>query len=146
MVDVTAKPTTHRRATARGEVRMRPDVVAAISQGNVPKGDVIAAARIAGIAAAKRTWELIPLCHQVALTHVDVQLRLLEDRVVITAEAAAVGQTGVEMEALTAVSAACLTVYDMCKSLDREMVISEVKLLEKTGGVHGDYVRQDGAG
>lgn len=143
MVDVTSKPATYRRATARGEVRMRSDVVAAISEGGVPKGDVIAAARIAGITAAKRTWELIPLCHQLPLTHVDVTLQLLDDRVVITAEAAAVGQTGVEMEALTAVSAACLTVYDMCKSLDREMVISEVKLLEKTGGMHGDYARRD---
>ncbi|MGQ9523636.1 MAG: cyclic pyranopterin monophosphate synthase MoaC [Armatimonadota bacterium] len=143
MVDVTAKPATERRATATGEVRMRPDVVHAISSGGVPKGDVAAAARIAGITAAKRTWELIPLCHQVPLTSVDVTLELLDDRVVVRAEVTAVGQTGVEMEALTAVSAACLTVYDMCKALDREMVISDVKLLLKTGGVHGGYVRRD---
>jgi len=144
MVDVTDKPVTQRRAAACGEVRMRPDVASAISEGEVPKGDVIAAARLAGIMAAKRTSELIPLCHQVPLTHVKVDLQLLDDRVVVRAEAAASGQTGVEMEALVAVCAACLTVYDMCKSLDREMVISEVKLLEKTGGVHGDYERKDG--
>jgi cyclic pyranopterin monophosphate synthase len=136
MVDVGGKPVTERRARARATVRMSADTAGAIARGDAPKGDVIGTARIAGIQAAKRTAELIPLCHPLPLSFVDVEAELGETAVVLTAEARTTGQTGVEMEAMTAAAAAALTVYDMVKGLERGVEIAEVVLLEKSGGRH----------
>ena len=136
MVDVGGKPVTERRARARATVRMSADTAAAIARGDAPKGDVIGTARIAGIQAAKRTAELIPLCHPLPLSFVDVEAELRETEVVLTAEARTTGQTGVEMEAMTAATAAALTVYDMVKGLERGVEIAAVVLLEKSGGRH----------
>jgi len=136
MVDVGDKPVSERRARARATVRMSADTAAAIARGDAPKGDVVGTARIAGIQAAKRTAELIPLCHPLPLSFVDVEAELGETEVVLTAEARTVGQTGVEMEAMTAAAAAALTVYDMVKGLERGVEIAEVVLLEKSGGRH----------
>jgi cyclic pyranopterin phosphate synthase len=138
MVDVGAKPVTDRRALARGVVRMAPDTAAAVAAGNAPKGDVISTARIAGIQAAKRTSDLIPLCHPLPLSFVDVRIEVdaQAGTVTIEAEARTSAQTGVEMEALTAASVAALTVYDMVKGIERGVEIAEVVLLEKTGGRH----------
>ena len=144
MVDVAEKNVTTRTAIAQGEVRMQPATLAAIREGNVPKGDVLAAARIAGMMAAKRTWELIPLCHPLLLTKVAVEFEIDEpnNRVVITATVRCNGQTGVEMEALTAVSVAGLTIYDMAKALEKTMIIGNICLLEKRGGKSGDWQKQ----
>ncbi len=141
MVDVSEKDVTRRTAIAGGFVHMRPDVIESISSGNIPKGDVLAAARIAGIQAAKRTGELIPLCHPLPIDHVSVDFKIEKDGIEITAKAVSTGKTGIEMEALTAVSVAALTIYDMCKSADRAMKITGIRLLEKTGGRSGHYVR-----
>ena len=141
MVDVGDKAVTRRRAVARATVTMAPQVAAAIADGSMKKGDVLGVARIAGIQAAKRTSELIPLCHPLPVTKVSVDLRVEGPAVLIEATVETVGQTGVEMEALTAASVAALTVYDMCKSADRGMVISGVALWEKSGGASGDYRR-----
>ena len=143
MVDVGAKAITRRVAVARGAVRMRPETAELIAAGRVVKGDVIATARLAGILAAKRTGELIPLCHPLPLDFVDVRLEVdaLQGRVEIEAEARIEARTGVEMEALTAVAVAGLTIYDMCKAVDRGMAIEEVCLVRKSGGRSGDYVR-----
>jgi cyclic pyranopterin phosphate synthase len=147
MVDVTEKESTFRQAVARGSVRMRPETLALIESGGMPKGDVFATARIAGTMAAKRTGELIPLCHPLALTGVEIHFRT--DRpageVEIEARVATVGRTGVEMEAMTAVAVAGLTIYDMCKAVDRAMVLSDVRLVEKRGGKSGLYLREGGA-
>jgi len=145
MVDVGEKAVTTRTAVAAGEVRMAPATLAAIRDGAVPKGDVLAAARIAGIQAAKRTPELIPLCHTLLLTKVAVDFTVDEadSRVTISATVRCNGQTGVEMEALTAVSVAALTIYDMAKALDKAMVIENIRLLEKAGGKSGDWRRED---
>ncbi|MCC7445919.1 MAG: cyclic pyranopterin monophosphate synthase MoaC [Anaerolineae bacterium] len=142
MVDVGAKADTERIAVAGGEVVMQPETLRLIRDGAIKKGDVLTVARIAGIMAAKRTAELIPLCHPLALTHIDVTLTLDEptNRVVIRATARTIGKTGVEMEALTAATVAALTVYDMAKAVDRGMRINNVRLLEKHGGKSGDYV------
>ena len=141
MVDVSDKDVTDRTATARASVLMKQDTLALIVAGAVPKGDVLAAARLAGIMAAKRTADLIPLCHPLALTAVSVDLAAIEDepRIEITAEVRLKGRTGVEMEALTAVAVAALTVYDMCKAVDRGMRIEGVALLEKQGGKSGHW-------
>lgn len=141
MVDVGDKAVTTRIATARGEVRMLPTTLEAISAGRVPKGDVLAAARIAGIMAAKRTPELIPLCHTLLLSKVaiDFEIDRAASRVLITATVRCQGKTGVEMEALTAVSVAALTIYDMAKALEKSMTIGGICLLEKSGGKSGDY-------
>ena len=141
MVDVSAKPDTARDAVAVGTVTMRPETLALILQGKVPKGDVFTVARIAGVNAAKHTWELIPLAHQIPLSHVTVDFETdpPSGTVTITAAARTMAKTGVEMEALTAVSLAALTIYDMCKAVDRGMRVSGVRLVEKHGGVHGDY-------
>jgi cyclic pyranopterin phosphate synthase len=136
MVDVGGKQVTDRRARARATVRMSAETAAAVARGDAPKGDVIATARIAGIQAAKRTAELIPLCHPLPLSFVDVEAVLGETEVVLTAEARTSAQTGVEMEAMTAAAAAALTVYDMVKGLERGVEIAEVVLLEKSGGRH----------
>ena len=134
MVDVGGKETTDRRAVASALVRMSADTARAIRDGDAPKGDVIGTARLAGIQAAKRTAELIPLCHPLPLSFVDVRIEVGDTDVVIEAEARTSAQTGVEMEALTAASVAALTVYDMVKGIERGVEITEVKLLEKTGG------------
>ncbi len=141
MVDVGEKAVTRREARAHGEVRMAATTLAAIRDGTVPKGDVLAAARIAGIMAAKRTPELIPLCHTLLLSQVTVDFEVDEvaNRIVITATVRCSGQTGVEMEALTAVSVAALTIYDMAKALEKTMIIGEIRLLEKRGGKSGDW-------
>jgi cyclic pyranopterin phosphate synthase len=141
MVDVSAKEVTHRRAVARCIVRMSPSTASAIAGGTVAKGDVLAVARVAGIMAAKRTSETIPLCHPVMLSSVAVGLRVGSDGVEIEAEVETVERTGVEMEALTACSAAALTIYDMCKSADKEMTITDLALWEKSGGRSGEYRR-----
>ena len=140
MVDVTDKAVTQREAVAEALVRMQPDTLALIVSGGHPKGDVFAVARIAGIQAAKKTFELIPLCHPLLLTSIKVELQALgEDAVRIEARCKLAGQTGVEMEALTAASVAALTIYDMCKAVDRGMTIEGVRLLEKSGGRSGHY-------
>jgi cyclic pyranopterin phosphate synthase len=136
MVDVGGKPVTDRRARAQATVRMSAETAATVARGDAPKGDVIGTARIAGIQAAKRTADLIPLCHPLPLSFVDVEAELRETEVVLTAEARTTGQTGVEMEAMTAAATAALTVYDMVKGLERGVEISEVVLLEKSGGRH----------
>ncbi|TCO62450.1 cyclic pyranopterin monophosphate synthase MoaC [Actinocrispum wychmicini] len=142
MVDVGAKPVTNRRAVASGVVRMKPETLALVTAGAVPKGDVLAAARVAGIMAAKKTGELIPLCHPLGLDSVTVDLAASgQDTLRITATATVTGRTGVEMEALTAVSVAALTVYDMCKAVDKDMTIGDIRLDEKSGGRSGDYKR-----
>jgi cyclic pyranopterin phosphate synthase len=141
MVDVGDKQVTDRRAVARAVVRMAPETAAAVARGDAPKGDVVGTARIAGIQAAKRTAELIPLCHPLPLSFVDVRIEVREDRVEIETEARTSGQTGVEMEALTAAAVAALTVYDMVKGIERGVEIAEVVLLEKSGGRH-DWRRE----
>lgn len=137
MVDVGDKPATSRLAVARGAVRMEPATLALVREGRAAKGDVLGVARLAGIMAAKRTADLIPLCHPLALTRVEVDLEPQEGRVAIEARVAVTGQTGVEMEALTAVSVAALTVYDMLKAVDRGMVIEEIRVVLKDGGKSG---------
>ncbi|MGB3752810.1 MAG: cyclic pyranopterin monophosphate synthase MoaC [Parerythrobacter sp.] len=139
MVDVGSKPETHRVAVAEGAIRMADAALDAIRDGRVPKGDVLATARIAGIMAAKRTSELIPLCHPLALDAVTVDCVVEDDAVRVTATASLTGRTGVEMEAMTAVTVALLTIYDMAKALDRTMVIGGVRLLAKRGGKSGDW-------
>ena len=142
MVDVGAKASTRRVAVASGRIRMQPATLALVQSGSAKKGDVLGIARIAGIMGAKRTPELIPLCHPIGLTRVAVDFEVLPEsaEIVCTATTETVGPTGVEMEALTAVQVALLTIYDMCKAADRGMVISDVKLLEKHGGKSGSWV------
>lgn len=139
MVDVGGKPETARSATATGRIRMSPEALTAVREGSGPKGDVLAAARIAGILAAKKTGELIPLCHPLSLDAVQVDFAFEDDGVRATARASLTGRTGVEMEAMTATSIALLTIYDMAKALDKGMVIEEVRLLAKSGGKSGDW-------
>lgn len=144
MVDVSGKQESHREAVAEGSVLMQAQTLEAILSGNAKKGDVLATARIAGIMGAKKTSDLIPLCHPLPMTKVDVQLELdaAKQAVHIMAKTRTVGKTGVEMEALTAVSVTALTIYDMAKAVDRAMRIGDIRLLEKRGGVHGDYVAE----
>lgn len=144
MVDVTAKAVTERTAVARGFVRLPARVVKQVRGLKVPKGNPLEVARIAGFAAAKRTAEWIPLCHPLALTHIDVTARLCQNGVEIVTRVSATAQTGVEMEALVAVAAAALTVYDMCKALDKGIEITDIYLVEKTGGKSGTYRRKKG--
>jgi len=142
MVDVAAKDVTERRAVARALVRMAPETAAAVERGDAPKGDVLGTARIAGIQAAKRTGELIPLCHPIGLDHVDVDAELdaAAGTVTLTAAAAVTARTGVEMEAIIAVQVALATIYDMCKAVDRGMTMDGIRLLEKRGGKSGTFV------
>jgi len=144
MVDVTDKKSTVRTATAGGTIYMKPETLAMIENQKVKKGNVLETARIAGIMAAKKTSELIPMCHALKLTHVQIDFEAddANHSIGIKASVRTIDQTGVEMEALTAVSAAALTIYDMCKSYDREMTISGIQLLEKTGGKSGTFVRK----
>jgi cyclic pyranopterin phosphate synthase len=143
MVDVGNKPVTGRRAVARAVLRMAPETAAAVAAGDAPKGDVLGTARIAGIQAAKRTGELIPLCHPLALDHVDVDARVdaAAGTVTLTAEARVTARTGVEMEAMTAAAVAALTVYDMVKGLERGVTVEDVRLISKSGGRSGDWQR-----
>ena len=142
MVDVGGKEETLRIAIARGHITARPETLRLIAEQKMKKGDVLEVARLAGIMAAKRTGELIPLCHPLALTSIRVELGIATDQsqIEIEAEIQTIGRTGVEMEALTAVSVAALTVYDMCKAVDKEMVIGDVRLVKKTGGKSGDFI------
>jgi len=145
MVDTTEKSVTERRAIASARVLMSAETISAIRDHTTPKGDPLETARLAGIVAAKRTAELIPLCHPLPLTHVDVRAKLSDTGVYLESEVTTRAQTGVEMEALTAVSVAALTVYDMCKALDKRMTITDVRLEVKTGGKSGDYQRETNA-
>jgi cyclic pyranopterin phosphate synthase len=142
MVDTSDKITTTRHAVASARVLMSPETVRAIREHKTPKGDPLETARVAGIMAAKRTADLIPLCHPLPLTHVDVQARIEEDGVYLESSVSTNAQTGVEMEALTAVAIAALTIYDMCKAVDKGIIISAVRLESKTGGKSGDYFRE----
>ncbi|MFY9530037.1 MAG: cyclic pyranopterin monophosphate synthase MoaC [Candidatus Acidiferrales bacterium] len=144
MVDVSAKPATKRIAMAHAFVRMKATTLASVRRLKNPKGNPLEIARIAGITAAKRTSELIPLCHPLLLTHVDVSAKLCQNGIEITSEVTTTGPTGVEMEALVAVGVAALTIYDMCKALERGIEISELYLVEKAGGRSGHYVRARG--
>ncbi len=146
MVDTSAKDATARRAVASARVLMSAETVAAVRAHRTPKGDPLETARLAGIMAAKRTAELIPLCHPLALTHIEVRAEISDAGVEIEAEAATRAGTGVEMEALTAATVAALTVYDMCKALDKAMTITDVRLERKTGGKSGDYEREKAKG
>lgn len=142
MVDVTEKAVTQRTAVAAGEIHMAPETMAHIKNGTMKKGDVLAVAQVAGIQAAKHNWELIPMCHPLPLTGIDIAFRLCDDpcMVVIQATVFCTGVTGVEMEALTAVSVAALTIYDMCKAVQKDMRITNIRLLRKNGGKSGDYI------
>lgn len=141
MVDTTAKSDTARHAVASANVLMSPETLTALREHRSPKGDPLEAARLAGIMAAKRTSELIPLCHPLPLTHIDIRAELTTSGVYLEADVSTNAQTGVEMEALTAVSVAALTIYDMCKALEKGITISEIRLERKSGGKSGDYVR-----
>mgnify|MGYP001041005753 FL=1 len=143
MVDVSAKADTARTAIAQSQVELTPAIVAAITDNSLPKGDLFATVRIAGIQAAKKCSDLIPLCHPLPLSKITVDIELQGNSLVIRALCKTTGKTGVEMEALTAASVAALTVYDMCKGLDKGMIIRETKLLEKTGGKSGDWSSND---
>jgi cyclic pyranopterin phosphate synthase len=141
MVDVGAKDVTRREATARGAVRMQPETLALIMAGQMKKGDVLVTAQLAGVMAAKRTSDLIPLCHPLPITYIDVQCEpnSAESRIDITATVRVDGKTGVEMEALTAVSVAALTIYDMAKAVDRSMILADIRVVAKSGGKSGDF-------
>lgn len=143
MVDVSEKAVTYRTAKAAGRVWMNPETLEKVRQGSMAKGDVLAVAQVAGIMAAKRTWELIPMCHPLPLTSINITFAFKENALDIQAQVKCSGETGVEMEALTAVSAAALTVYDMCKAVQRDMVIDQIRLLEKTGGKSGVFRREE---
>ncbi len=144
MVDVTGKSVTHRVAVAMGEIHMKPETLQKIRAGSMKKGDVLAVAQVAGIMAAKRNWELIPMCHPLPLTGVDIVFALCDVpcKVEIRASVSCDGETGVEMEALTAVSVAALTIYDMCKAVQKDMHIESIRLLSKTGGKSGNYIAE----
>jgi cyclic pyranopterin phosphate synthase len=143
MVDVTPKEPSHRRALARGRVYMQPETTSLVARGALTKGDVLSVARVAGIQAAKRTSDLIPLCHPLLVGSVLVNFRIEDDYIEVEAQVDTVDRTGVEMEAMTACSVAALTIYDMCKSVDRGMVIGDITLWEKTGGRSGIYRREE---
>lgn len=142
MVEVSDKDDTYRRAAARGCILMGESTLALIKEGGVKKGDVLGVAQIAGILGAKQTSNIIPMCHQLMLTGVNLTFEIKEDRICIESQVKMYGKTGVEMEALVAVSVAALTIYDMCKAVDKSMVISEVRLVYKTGGKSGTYIRE----
>lgn len=143
MVDVTDKAVTDREAVVGGHIVMQPETVRLIVEGKTAKGNVLETARIAGIMAAKRTWEIIPMCHPLAITGVDVTFEVEDSQINVRASVRVPDRTGVEMEALTAVSVALLTIYDMCKAVDRGMVIGDVRVLRKSGGRSGTYVRSE---
>ncbi|OEF96971.1 cyclic pyranopterin monophosphate synthase MoaC [Desulfuribacillus alkaliarsenatis] len=146
MVDVSEKKTTKRTATVSGKVIMKPETLARIKEGKIAKGDVLAVAQVAGVMAAKKTSDLIPMCHPLALTSVDISFDTdkIENTIYLEATVSTLGVTGVEMEALTAASVTALTIYDMCKAIDKDMVITDIQLETKTGGKSGDYYRGEG--
>ena len=145
MVDVTEKAVTHRTALAAGEIHVSPETMAHIKNGTMKKGDVLAVAQVAGIQAAKHNWELIPMCHPLPLTGIDIDFALSDDpcMVEIQATVTCTGVTGVEMEALTSVSVAALTIYDMCKAVQKDMHITNIRLLRKSGGKSGNYIAEE---
>lgn len=143
MVNVGDKPITSRTATAKGRIVMSPATIERIRTGSMKKGDVLSVAQIAGITGAKKTWDLIPMCHNIPISGCEMSFEINEEGISITATASTVGQTGIEMEALTAVSIAALTVYDMCKAVDKGMKIENIRLVKKTGGVSGDYTAEE---
>lgn len=144
MVDVSTKNVTERIAIARSQVQMKPETLTRIKAGQIGKGDVLAVAQVAGIMAAKKTWEIIPMCHPLLLTGVDISFEYMDEKTLaLKATVKTTGQTGVEMEALTAASAAALTIYDMCKAMDKEMIIGPTYLSSKTGGKSGEFKRSD---
>lgn len=143
MVDISEKAATKRVAVAKSQVKMEPETLARIKEGKISKGDVLAVAQVAGIMAAKKTWEIIPMCHPIPLSGIDIHFSFEgEDRLLVEATAKTTGQTGVEMEALTAASVAVLTVYDMCKAMDKGMVLGPTYLVSKSGGKSGDFQRE----
>lgn len=145
MVDVSGKEVTTREAVAKGKISMQSETLDLIIEGKVKKGDVLAVAQVAGIMAAKKTWEIIPMCHPIQITGVDINFNIdkIDSTIEIEAVARTKDRTGIEMEVLTAVSVAALTIYDMCKAVDRAMIISDIKLIKKSGGKSGDYVRRE---
>lgn len=142
MVDVGSKDDTNREATASARIKMKRETVSMIRDGQMKKGDVLSVAQVGGIMGAKRTSDIIPMCHNIFISGVDIDFKLHEDEIEICAAAKTRGKTGIEMEALTAVSVAALTIYDMCKAVDKDMVISDIMLIKKTGGKSGDYERE----
>ena len=142
MVEVGNKDDSQRTAIARGKIRMKEETLQMIRSGGMKKGDVLSVAQVAGIMGAKKTSDIIPMCHNIFLTGVDLRFEYAENSIEVEAEAKTVGKTGVEMEALTAVSLACLTIYDMCKAVDKDMVIEDIRLMKKTGGKSGVYMRE----
>lgn len=144
MVDVGDKDNTKRTAIATGRIRMKKETIEKIRQGLIEKGDVLSVAQVAGIMGAKKTSDIIPMCHNIILNGADIRFSIQEDYIDLEAEVKTTGKTGVEMEALTAVSIACLTIYDMCKAIDKDMIIEDIKLIKKTGGKSGDYMRRSG--
>ena len=143
MVDVSEKNDTKRTAIAKGTIKMNPQTIEVIKQGKIKKGDVLSVAQIGGIMGAKKTWDLIPMCHNIFLSGADINFNVLEDEIEIEATVSTIGKTGVEMEALTAVSMAALTIYDMCKAIDKDMVIDNIRLIKKVGGKSGEYLRNE---
>ncbi len=143
MVEVSHKEDTKRIALARGKIRMKKETIEKVKEGLIKKGDVLSVAQVAGIMGAKKTSDLIPMCHNLNLTGVDIRFNILEDSIEVEAEVKTIGKTGVEMEALTAISITCLTIYDMCKAIDKDMVIEDIKLIKKTGGKSGVYMRKE---
>ncbi len=142
MVEVSEKEDTKRIAVATGVINMKKETINMIKDGLIKKGDVLSVAQIGGIMGAKKTSDLIPMCHNIFLTGADISFNILEDSIEIEAEVKTVGKTGIEIEALTAVSLAALTIYDMCKAVDKDMVIGEIKLIRKSGGKSGEYIRR----
>lgn len=143
MVDVSEKNETKRVAIAKGSIKMNPKTIKMIKNNQMKKGDVLSVAQIGGITGAKKTWDIIPMCHNIFLTGSDIKFNILEDEIEVEATVSTVGKTGVEMEALTAASVAMLTIYDMCKAVDKEMVIGNIRVMKKIGGKSGEYIRNE---
>ena len=143
MVDVSEKSDTKRTAIAKGSIKMNTETIEVIKQGKIKKGDVLSVAQVGGIMGAKKTWDLIPMCHNIFLSGADINFNVLEDELEIEAIVSTIGKTGVEMEALAAVSMAALTIYDMCKAIDKDMVIDNIRLVKKVGGKSGEYLRNE---
>ncbi|MFC1546853.1 cyclic pyranopterin monophosphate synthase MoaC [bacterium] len=143
MVDITEKNETQRTALARGSIKMKQETIESIKQGHIKKGDVLSVAQVAGVMSAKNTSSIIPMSHNINLTSVDVRFDVCLDEILIQSEVKCTGKTGVEMEALTVVSVTALTIYDMCKSIDKDMLIKDIRLIKKQGGKSGDYLREE---
>ncbi|CEP79803.1 cyclic pyranopterin monophosphate synthase MoaC [Paraclostridium sordellii] len=143
MVDVSEKNETKRVAIAKGSIKMNPKTIEMIKNNQMKKGDVLSVAQIGGITGAKKTWDIIPMCHNIFLTGSDIKFNILEAEIEVEATVSTVGKTGVEMEALTAASVAMLTIYDMCKAVDKEMVIGNIRVMKKIGGKSGEYIRNE---